>query len=61
MGFKSTIGYYRNLGFVKNMGGIGAHCFEDYQALQMFVEPWLTPWDFASEVMLRSLSSLETA
>ncbi|CAK8995559.1 unnamed protein product [Durusdinium trenchii] len=31
-------GYYRNLGYVKNMGGIGAHCFEDYETLKMFVE-----------------------
>eukprot|EP00913_Durusdinium_trenchii_P003350 g3100.t2 len=29
-------GYYRNLGYVKNMGGIGAHCFEDYETLKMF-------------------------
>ena len=31
-------GYYRNLGYVKNMGGIGAHCFEDYETLKIFVE-----------------------
>eukprot|EP00435_Cladocopium_sp_Y103_P016337 s2554_g4.t1 len=31
-------GYYRNLGYVKNMGGIGAHCAEDYETLKMFVE-----------------------
>lgn len=30
--------FYRNLGFVKNMGGIGAHCVEDFRTLQMFVE-----------------------
>lgn len=29
--------YYRNLGFVKNMGGIGAHCEEDYNTLKSFV------------------------
>ncbi|CAJ1370692.1 unnamed protein product [Effrenium voratum] len=30
--------YYRNLGYVQNMGGIGAHSFEDFQALKLFVE-----------------------
>eukprot|EP00439_Symbiodinium_sp_Y106_P085331 s519_g28.t1 len=30
--------FCRNLGFVKNMGGIGAHCMEDFRTLQMFVE-----------------------
>eukprot|EP00930_Biecheleria_cincta_P070095 TRINITY_DN57752_c0_g1_i1.p1 TRINITY_DN57752_c0_g1~~TRINITY_DN57752_c0_g1_i1.p1 ORF type:complete len:628 (-),score=106.51 TRINITY_DN57752_c0_g1_i1:115-1998(-) len=29
---------YRNIGFVKNMGGIGAHCEEDYNTLKSFVE-----------------------
>eukprot|EP00928_Gymnodinium_smaydae_P036788 TRINITY_DN25666_c0_g1_i1.p1 TRINITY_DN25666_c0_g1~~TRINITY_DN25666_c0_g1_i1.p1 ORF type:complete len:677 (-),score=170.75 TRINITY_DN25666_c0_g1_i1:72-2102(-) len=29
---------YRNLGHVKNMGGLGAHCDEDYNTLRMFVE-----------------------
>lgn len=44
--------HYRNRGFLRDMGGIGAHCDEDYEYLKRFLDD---PWMYQATLSVRCL------